>query len=466
MIRTRFALPVLTCLASLALAQEQQEKHPYDIAADQLKQTQAEWKKQSEGNADVLVLDFVRADRKAQKVEVLGCATGIGAAEPVEFFLATHNSGKDYEALSITWAKPSDIHKALEFIGAKPGRPVNYETNHQWARGPRVIMSIELGDQSNRVEDYVVDTDTNASLPRAGLIFTGSFTHTDEAGKKYYAADEVDSKAIAPDYNDPVAVFDVPRRAGQAQVYGFLRPNPKLPMKTGQTLKVVIQPATGDSAVTSRDVSIQTKTVDGKAQFIVTEPARADNKQLAEVPTLPHLVEALAPLLDGKTDVFTTVSVDPAMPASDVRKLFAVLMSLEQDRGVKIDPPAKGELFHRAFFPDESWRNRQDRLGEPWELFLMRTEGKLTARLERQVEKFEGEAEPKKELQKFDPKSPEEFVKLINDNESQWSKAVFIYPPADITYGELTAWTRPALPTYPRIFIFPPAEEPTTKPAP
>lgn len=462
----RFAIPPLLCLATLSLAQEQMERHSYDATVEQLQKKQAEWKKQSEGNTDVLLLDYVKADRKAKRVDVLGCATGVGGSDPVEFFLATHSSGKDYESLTITWAKPSDIHKALEFIGVKPGRPVNYETNHQWARGPRVTMTLDTGGNELRVEDCVIDTDTNTPLPRMGLIFAGSFTHTDETGKKFYAADEVDSKAIAPNYNDPIAVFDVPRRASQAAVYGFQRPNPKHPMKAGQTLGIILQPATGDEAVTSRDIVIETRLVEGKPQYAITEPSRAEGKRLAEAPTLPHLVGALAPLLDGKTDLFTTATIDPAMSITDVRKLFAVLMSLEQDRGVKLDPPAKGELFHRAFFPDEIWRNRQERLGEPWELFLTRVDGKIVARLERLVEKFEGESEPKKELQKFEVGSPEAFVKVINDNESQWSKAVFIYPPADATYGEIATWARPALPTYPRIFVFPPADAPTTQPVP
>ena len=142
-------------------------------------------------------------------------------------------------------------------------------------------------------------------------------------------------------------------------------------------------------------------------------------------------------------------------------------MSVEQDRGVKLDPPEHG-LYHKAFFPEPEWRKREDRLGEPWELFLHRDHGQVLGRLERQTEDLEKDEAHRTALERHDVADPQAFVKFINAGESQWTKAVFIYPPQDLTVGELNRWALPALPTYARIFVFPavaPATQPATRPS-
>jgi hypothetical protein len=435
------------------------EEHPYDLAHQQIEATIKEKKAAFANDLDKLVLDSLIADRKAKRVELLGCATAIGATDPLEFFITPASSGKDYESLVIVWAKPSELHKALEFIGLKPGRPINFSTNHHWTRGPRVIVTFNYEGKSVRVEEMAIDTEQQKPLPLTGMVFTGSFSHTDEEGKRHYAADVVDSKAIAPNYNDPVAVLDMPRRLAQSEVYGFQRPNPAHAIKLGTPVTVTIEPATGDDAVAIRDLKLSVTMKGDSLAYAITEA----DQSLVTATTLPELLAGVAKIADGKSDLFTTPSIDPATPITDLRKMYALLMSVEQDRGLKLDPPAKGELFHRAFFPHESWRDRENRLGEPWELFLARENGKIVARLERNVELFEPER--RMELQKFDVPTPDAFVKTINEKQSQWSQVVFVYPPKDLTYGELMTWVRPALETYPRVFVFPaePAA-PTTQP--
>ena len=448
-------------LAAAALAQDV-EKHPYDVARDAIRQSIEAKRKEFAGNPDMLVLDSLVADRKQRRVELLGCATGIAPTDALEFFVAAHSSGKDYESLALTWAMPSDVHKALEFIGLKPGRPINFETNHHWTRGPRVSMTFNWEEKTIAAEELVIDTETKSPIPATGMVFTGSFRHTDDDGKTWYAADVVDSKAIAPNYNDPVAVLDMPGRLSQANVYGFQRPNPKFTFKQGQPLTITLQPA--KDAVTSRDLKIVAFIDNGKLRYAVRE----NGALLASSDNLPQLVSEIAKLVDGKTDLFTSSDIGETTRVEDARKMYAVLMSMEQDHGVKLDPPASGQLFHRAFFPNDAWRNREERLGEPWELFLERADGKLTARLERYVERFGPDVDNKHELQKWGPKSPGEFAEVVNKNESQWTKAIFVYPPADLTYGELMHWVRPVLETYPRVFVFSASgatTQPTTVPA-
>lgn len=450
----RFGLfPVLLFLG-VASAEGQDQVHPYDIAHQKIQQILEQKRKEFADDPDKLVLESIVADRKLKRVEVWGCATAVGDTEPIEFFITPVVSGKDYESLAVTWCKPSDLHKAMEFIGLKPGRPINFVTNHHWTRGPRVIVTVDSGKGPVRIEDLILNAPEKKTLPQTGMVFTGSFTHTDEQGQSHYAADVVDSRAIAPNYNDPVAVLDMPLRLAQSDVYGFQVRNPAHAVPLGHLLTFIIQPATGKEAVELHDLVIEVGLNESKPIYTALE----QEKERFRADSLADLVRSLSLLVDGSSDWFTTARIDPSIRVTDVRKMYAVLMTLEQDRGIKLDPPAGENLFHRAFFPQDAWRNRQERLGEPWELFLARQQGKIVARLERYVELFEPER--RLELQRFEVQSPQEFVKTINDHASQWSQMIFIYPPEDLTYGELMQWAGPAFKTYPRIFVFTPDRTP------
>mgnify|MGYP006303150745 CR=1 FL=1 len=63
---------------------------------------------------------YVLADLEAREVLVWGEDTGMIPGDPLEFFVIAENSGHDYEALMISYARPSDIHQALEKIGLVP----------------------------------------------------------------------------------------------------------------------------------------------------------------------------------------------------------------------------------------------------------------------------------------------------------------------------------------------------------
>jgi len=457
------ALLTLAAVASTNTARAD-DAHPYDVARDQSNAAVADWKKQYAGNADIMVADGLLADRSKKTVTLLAYATGIGQGESLEFFVTPANSGKDYESLSITFAKPSDVIAALKFIGLTPGKPIDFQENRQWPRGPRVIMTLDINGKPMRAEACVVNTDAQKLLPETGFCFTGSYTYTDENGQSHLAADMNEAKPIAPDYNDPAGVLDLPRKAPQGVVYGFQKPSDALGgLKQGTPVTITLAPATGDAAVVEHSIEIATTITDSRLSYSIGERNGPGVEIHGAAKDLPHLLASLSSLVDGKSDWFTTARIDPAMKVDDVRKMFAVLQAVEKDRGIKLDPPA-GDLYYRAFFPDPAWRDRENRLGEPWELFLARKDGGVAARLERAVAPENSGLDAKKVLQTFPVDSPDAFVKQINANSSQWSKAVFVYPPADFTYGELMTWVRPALATYPQVFVFPDQAEATTQP--
>lgn len=411
-------------------------------------------RKAAEGRADQKVWNGVVADRKAKTVTLFAVGTNIQPTDPVEFFVAPITSGKDYESLSVTTAMPSDVKAALEFIGLKPGRGVDFNADRYWPRGPRVVMTLIIAGKPVRAESLVLDTRAHRPLVPSGFVFAGSFTRDDADGKPLLAADVHEARPISPLYNDPAGLLELPRQARQSEIYGSQRPSPVFTVKANEPIDVVLTPATGEDAVGEKAAVITTAVIDGTTRYSLSigdPPATttADHLKL----DLPTLIATFAKQADGKDDVFTRVDIAPDTPVKDVRHLFAVLQAVEKDRGVKLEPPSADQLFFRAYFPDESWKDRNTRLGEPWELFLTRdAAGTLVAKLERQVEEDGGN---KKTVQTTQPADPQAMARHIDANPSQWSRTLFVYPPADFTQGELMAWTLPSKKTLPRIFVFP-----------
>src|SRR5882672_4122693 len=171
----RYEWAVLSTLLLLActvvFADEPADKP--DLALQASNQAYEQNQKQFKDNQDYLVLPGLLADRKEKTVRLYGRATGLGPGDPVEFFIIPADSGKDYESLTVAFVKPSDVDRALKFIGMKAGRPVNYTENQYWPKGERVLMSVEwtpIGDDAQdrrknpsgkiRAEELTLDTRT------------------------------------------------------------------------------------------------------------------------------------------------------------------------------------------------------------------------------------------------------------------------------------------------------------------
>ncbi len=109
---------------------------------------------------------------------------------------------KAHETVVTFEAKPSDIHKALESLGLKPGKPAKGEGAA--AEGPEVKIFLDLpgagglgadgaGGLTKRVpiEKALVDRKTAKTMPPLKWIFTGSISKQPDPNKpeKVYGAD-------------------------------------------------------------------------------------------------------------------------------------------------------------------------------------------------------------------------------------------------------------------------------------
>lgn len=115
---------------------------------------------------------------------------------PIEV-IAAHAAPKGQKAHEtvITYdVKPSEIHKALEELGLKAGKPAKGEG--AVPAGPEVKMVLEIPTDSGfprrlPIEKALVDRKTGRSMPTLKWLFTGSIMKQPDPDKpeKVYAAD-------------------------------------------------------------------------------------------------------------------------------------------------------------------------------------------------------------------------------------------------------------------------------------
>jgi hypothetical protein len=102
---------------------------------------------------------------------------------------------KAHETLVTIDIKPSEVHKALESFGLKPGTPVRGEAKEP-PQGREVEIYLEVPDRDGRpkrvpIERTMIDPKTNKPMPRVKWRFTGSIMSKPDPSKDetVYGAD-------------------------------------------------------------------------------------------------------------------------------------------------------------------------------------------------------------------------------------------------------------------------------------
>jgi len=101
---------------------------------------------------------------------------------------------KAHETVVTIDVKPSDVHKALESLGLKPGKPARGENTE--AAGPEVKVSLEIpdggGTRKLSIHRFLIDPKTKQAFPRdVKFRFTGSVMSKPDPTKsdEVYGAD-------------------------------------------------------------------------------------------------------------------------------------------------------------------------------------------------------------------------------------------------------------------------------------
>jgi hypothetical protein len=101
---------------------------------------------------------------------------------------------KAHETVVTVDVKPSDVHKALESLGLKAGKPAFGEDGE--SEGPELKITLELpGGKSVPIEKTLVDKKTGKTMPALKWRFTGSAIKQPDPNKPdtVYGADEANN---------------------------------------------------------------------------------------------------------------------------------------------------------------------------------------------------------------------------------------------------------------------------------
>ncbi len=151
---------------------------------------------------------------------------------------------KAHETVVTFEAKPSDIHKAVESLGLKPGKPAKGEGAA--AEGPEVKIFLDLpgaGGLTKRlpIEKALVDRKTAKAMPPLKWIFTGSISKQPDPNKpeKVYGADTTGTLiAIFPVTDETVFQTSLTMKD---EPLIKLDTNPKVLPEIGTDVQLVIQ---------------------------------------------------------------------------------------------------------------------------------------------------------------------------------------------------------------------------------
>lgn len=404
----------------------------------------------------------VTADRVARRVVVAAEATGIGAREIAEFFLVTRESGHDYEAIAVSAARPSDIYKALEFIGLPPGRAVDRDAHCFWPKGERVTATFRAlpegsGPGAVRAEELILDTQTGRTLPSAGLVFVGGPVRVidPDSGKRSFAVDVLSPGSIAANYNEPITVLDVPRWAPQGAVYSQQTVNPAYVFEKGRRLEIVLEPELGAGRRRVADVDLGLDMSGGAVNG--TRPVYTLRHDDVETRTTnaTDVLRAFSTMVDNDRDPFVALRVGDAVPLGTLREICRLLASIESDRGIRMEPPPAGNFYFKAFIPDPSLGARDTRLMQPWELRLaVNAAGALQAVMVRIDEEWRDDR-PRPVLHpQPHPVADPAAARALLDADPEGLPVLLVYAPPTLTHGVLMSWLRPAVTTHPTVHVF------------
>jgi hypothetical protein len=463
---SRFAKTALVLAACLAVEAGLAGIVPKPTGAAKAQAQHASNLKSHGDNPEMLALPGLLADRKNRRVELLAEATGLGSGEFAEFLLVDQSSGHGYEALLWSFAKPGDVRRALEFIGLKPGSPIDPAALRFWAEGPPVVLSVRREGEPDTfpIEQLIRDTATGRTLPEDGFIFTGSFRlPRDGQSDSRYAADVREPRAIASVYNERTTVLDVPKRVSQQEAYGRLVVNPERLLAGGSLLTIVMTPGDPVARLPYRHLRLtMDRDTDEEANFSF-RLAEDGKPPLLEATEPTPILEKLVALWNESGAPYVDLRFGDRLSLKDV-KMTCLLMARMGSMGMaRVDPPAPGQLYYRAFVPDKVWETPRQRPRQPWELHLCRDGDDLKAELvlhEPVGEEDGSEPEFERSISNLTKAAD---VRARLEGKARESRAaglvppppvLLVYAPPNLLYGEVMSFVRPVQDTHRTVFLF------------
>ena len=264
-------------------------------------------------------------DKEKHSVTFDVVSTDCGIDTKLEFFLVGAESDHDYEAMFMTENSAAELAEAFEKAGFPRGTPSNPRECRFWPTGGAVTFEPGLWT-------FVTDT-LEENSPAA--LYTGGAR--DESGLPEAATNM--PQAVFALYDCPQSLFQLDDSLSQTETYGRFRPAVKIPR--GEKRRIT---------ATWNGIALHEKL------NLVLEPGG-----------IPNALAMLRAKSECGKELDVTAYFSPAMTVAEAKICAAAFQTIDSPR-VKFNGYADGQFYYRAFLPLERWRDRRERLVQPYEV--------------------------------------------------------------------------------------------------
>ena len=388
----------------------------------------------------------VIADKSERTVRVDAFSTGLPPGSILEFLLITLNSGHDYEATFQTTAMAADLARAFAFIGLPTGRPVAAGSFRFWPAGERVTATASVdGAAPLPLDAFAANAQTKEPLPETGFLYVGGAWKEDGT----LTVDSSGPGSIVPTYNEPVTLFDVPRRAPQGAVYETICVSSNAPVVPFLPVVLEFRPESRPAEAPRRVRDLALRLV-GPAAYALD--GAADPLSAAD------LVARLQEIRNARQDPYVTFSWDDAVACGDLRTAAQLLQMLDADSGagIRVDAPPSGFPYYQAFLPRDEWRDRTRRFTQPCELrFALDEAGAASVTLVAITETWPDEAlKPDLSVEEIPGVTPESLPGLLRAKAVPDLKAILVFVPSALKWSDVAPFLAACADTHPLVQIF------------
>jgi hypothetical protein len=226
-------------------------------------------------------------------------------------------------------------------------------------------------------------------------------------------------------------------------VYGTIKAHPENLLPLHELVLLKITPSGSRLQTMDMNITIASNTIHASwAQ----EQVRYKNETL--------LLNQLTNMLHQGIVPYLNITPDENIPVSKLITILHKIETLTEDDGIRINPPADGHLFYKAFLPNDSWRDRLQRPGQPWELHLAHRDNHLAGTLYQLEETWDTNRNEFVVLETRHPVDKPQQVRDIISRADGQIRVVLIYTRPSLTYGELLQYARPIQTICPAVYIF------------
>ena len=430
--------------------------------------------KQHAGDTNRLVLPGLIADRSKLIVEVDIELSAVQPDAPCEFLVVHESSDHTYETAFIAFAKPSDVNKALEFLGFRSGHSFEPTAFRFWPKGESFVLMVRgSGGEEKSIDGFLQDRRTGQSPPISRFLFTGSkWIDGKSGGTRVYASDMVQPKSIVSLFNTTYSVLEVPNRAPKDVVYQNTTLKREAKLDDDGLLTLVMRPYNSPGGKRVREIKIEgvtdeplTGSVGSDSQLLesLRMNLRVGDQDVLTKSSIPGLLEKLAALDKINQDHYASIRFGSGLTLGHARAMASVLALVDSDRGIRIEPPDFGEIYYRSYLPDRELLDRKSRLHHPLELTLVREGDAIHGSLTVYDFVFKGDDSKgileSKEMRVADGSALAEAVKSLDrpelDATRKWGlRMLMVFAPSALSHEHLIRFIKPLLPQLTAIHIF------------